>query len=192
MRLADSHVSVKTFYDIDTPITLGSVCASMDRTGYLEARQIPIFDVYFSFTGGPMLRELETHFGARRAVPLYCSFDPQTVSPLWSKSSFCVRSQLHGHVRSRSSTQNRRASLRAGTTSAADEFHRRRPAVSARSALAFERRRIQHLNPRWHAKFYCSSRFTLNVTRRDMVMAGYSPSVRLFEAAACGATHHLR
>ncbi len=49
-------------------------------------------------------------------------------------------------------------------------------------------RRIKHLNPRWHAKFYSSSRFTLNVTRRDMVMAGYSPSVRLFEAAACGAT----
>jgi spore maturation protein CgeB len=48
--------------------------------------------------------------------------------------------------------------------------------------------RIIHLNPRHHAEFYCSSRLTLNVTRRDMVMAGYSPSVRLFEAAACGAT----
>jgi spore maturation protein CgeB len=44
------------------------------------------------------------------------------------------------------------------------------------------------LNPRWHAKFYSSSRVTLNVTRRDMVRAGYSPSVRLFEAAACAAT----
>ena len=43
-----------------------------------------------------------------------------------------------------------------------------------------------HLNPRWHAQFYSSSRLTLNVTRRDMVQAGYSPSVRLFEAAACG------
>jgi spore maturation protein CgeB len=49
-------------------------------------------------------------------------------------------------------------------------------------------KRIFHLNPRWHARFYSSSRFTLNVTRRDMVQAGYSPSVRLFEAAACGAT----
>jgi spore maturation protein CgeB len=29
---------------------------------------------------------------------------------------------------------------------------------------------------------------TLNVTRQAMVMAGYSPSVRLFEAAASGAT----
>jgi spore maturation protein CgeB len=29
-------------------------------------------------------------------------------------------------------------------------------------------------------------RFTLNVTRANMVSAGHSPSVRLFEAAACG------
>jgi spore maturation protein CgeB len=49
-------------------------------------------------------------------------------------------------------------------------------------------RRICHLNPRWHARFYSSSHFTLNVTRQDMVLAGYSPSVRLFEAAACAAT----
>jgi spore maturation protein CgeB len=46
---------------------------------------------------------------------------------------------------------------------------------------------IVHLNPRWHPHLYSSSRLTLNVTRREMVMAGYSPSVRLFEAAACGA-----
>ena len=45
-----------------------------------------------------------------------------------------------------------------------------------------------HLSPRHHASFYGSSRLTLNITRRDMVMAGYSPSVRLFEAAACATT----
>jgi len=46
--------------------------------------------------------------------------------------------------------------------------------------------RIQHLAPGDHASFYNRLRFTLNVTRRDMVRSGYSPSVRLFEAAACG------
>jgi spore maturation protein CgeB len=46
---------------------------------------------------------------------------------------------------------------------------------------------IPHLSPVWHPEFYSSSRFTLNVTRRDMSIAGHSPSVRLFEAAACGA-----
>ncbi len=37
-----------------------------------------------------------------------------------------------------------------------------------------------------HARFYAGARFTLNVTRQAMVAAGWSPSVRLFEAAAAG------
>jgi spore maturation protein CgeB len=35
-------------------------------------------------------------------------------------------------------------------------------------------------------RFYNAQRWTLNITRADMVAAGYSPSVRLFEASACG------
>jgi spore maturation protein CgeB len=43
-----------------------------------------------------------------------------------------------------------------------------------------------HIAPAGHRAFYSAQRFTLNVTRADMVRAGWSPSVRLFEAAACG------
>ena len=46
--------------------------------------------------------------------------------------------------------------------------------------------RKEHLPPAEHRKFYNSQQYTLNVTRQDMIKAGYSPSVRLFEAAACG------
>jgi spore maturation protein CgeB len=42
------------------------------------------------------------------------------------------------------------------------------------------------LPPARHRAFYNQQAFTLNVTRADMIVAGYSPSVRLFEAAACG------
>jgi spore maturation protein CgeB len=45
--------------------------------------------------------------------------------------------------------------------------------------------RIEHLPPSRHRRFYGGQRFTLNLTRADMLAAGYSPSVRLFEAAAC-------
>jgi spore maturation protein CgeB len=45
---------------------------------------------------------------------------------------------------------------------------------------------IEHVAPAKHAQFYGSQRFTLNLTRAEMKRAGYSPSVRLFEAAACG------
>jgi spore maturation protein CgeB len=46
--------------------------------------------------------------------------------------------------------------------------------------------RMIHLAPDLHPAFYASQRFTLNLTRAAMKSAGYSPSVRLFEAGACG------
>ena len=46
--------------------------------------------------------------------------------------------------------------------------------------------RIEHLPPVRHRRFYNQQRYTLNITRADMVALGHSPSVRLFEAAACG------
>ena len=46
--------------------------------------------------------------------------------------------------------------------------------------------RIEHLAPASHRRFYNSQRYTLNLTRADMRRAGHSPSVRIFEAAACG------
>jgi spore maturation protein CgeB len=39
--------------------------------------------------------------------------------------------------------------------------------------------------PPEHAAFYAAQRATLNVTRAEMRRSGWSPSVRLFEAAAC-------
>src|SRR5262249_19171912 len=45
---------------------------------------------------------------------------------------------------------------------------------------------MPHISPGQHREFYNRQRFTLNVTRTEMIHAGFSPSVRLFEAAACG------
>ena len=75
-EVCDAGVPIKTFYDIDTPITMRAL-REHQKADYIESRQIPELDIYFSFTGGPMLREIESRFGAPRAVPLYCSFDPE-------------------------------------------------------------------------------------------------------------------
>lgn len=48
-------------------------------------------------------------------------------------------------------------------------------------------RRVEHVPPPLHRAFYASSVWQLNLTRADMRRVGWSPSVRLFEAAACGA-----
>ena len=60
------------------------------------------------------------------------------------------------------------------------------PRYPAEINWPFNVQRIEHLPPDMHRKFYNQQRFTLNVTRSDMKKAGYSPSARLFEAAACG------
>ncbi len=58
--------------------------------------------------------------------------------------------------------------------------------ILARSTWPANVTRRDHVDPSQHRSFYNAQRATLNVTRADMIRAGYSPSVRLFEAAACG------
>jgi spore maturation protein CgeB len=183
----DSQVPVKTFYDIDTPITVSKL-REKGSTEYLRGDQVAGFDVYFSFTGGPMLREIEGRFGAAKAVPLYCSFDPEKYRKFpVAKRYQCEMSYMGTFAPDR---QPKLEELMFGSAGAMPEgkFLVAGPQYPKSVAWPANVRRIVHLNPRWHPHLYSSSRLTLNVTRRDMVMAGYSPSVRLFEAAACAAT----
>ena len=58
------------FYDIDTPVTLRAL--ERDGCAYLAAAQVPRFDLYLSFSSGPVLERLERRFGAARARPRRC------------------------------------------------------------------------------------------------------------------------
>ena len=184
-EILDSSAPVKAFYDIDTPITLSALRES-GRTDYLLGEQIPFLDLYFSFTGGPVLQELESRFGAQRAVPLYCSFDPAKYKGFPPDQRFsCDLSYMGTYAPDRQAKINE--FLCAPAASLKDfRFIAAGPQYPDDIVWPANVERIMHLEPKYHPLFYSSSRLTLNVTRRDMVMAGYSPSVRLFEAAACG------
>jgi len=184
--IAESGVAVKTFYDIDTPITVAKL-RSEGETEYLRGDQVPIFDVYFSFTGGPMLREIEERFGSPRAVPLYCSFDPSEYYRRDPNPEFTCELSYMGTYAPDRQPKIERLLLDVARQIPQKKFIVAGPQYPESTPWPANVERIIHLNPQWHAEFYSSSRFTLNVTRRDMVLAGYSPSVRLFEAAACGA-----
>jgi spore maturation protein CgeB len=184
-EVLDSKAAVKAFYDIDTPVTLGRL-RETGATDYLLARRIPELDVYFSFTGGPILRELEAGFGAVSAVPLYCSVDPEKHREPQARRTLEWDLSYMGTY-----APDRQPKLEALLCGPARQLHDRTfivagPQYPASIAWPENVKRVMHLSPRHHAGFYGSSRLTLNVTRREMVMAGYSPSVRLFEAAACG------
>jgi spore maturation protein CgeB len=176
--------AVKIFYDIDTPITLNSLRAG--GAAYLKPQQIRGFDLYLSFTAGPILAQLQREFGARHALPLYCSFEPENYYPRRVFRRYACDLSYMGTYAS-----DRQAKVDELLTRPAQELPHRRFIIAGSqypSKLRWPKnvRAIRHLSPRWHPHFYSSSRLTLNLTRRGMVEWGYSPSVRLFEAAGCG------
>jgi spore maturation protein CgeB len=174
---------IVAFYDIDTPVTLAALQAG--TCGYLDAASVPLFDLYLSFTGGPVLRLLETCYGARAARPLYCAVDPEHHRPV---SSDGIRWDL-GYLGTYSDDRQpvlERLLCETARRWSAGRFAVAGPLYPAEIEWPANVERIDHVGPDRHARFYGRQRFTLNVTRADMVRLGYSPSVRLFEAAACG------
>lgn len=170
------------FYDIDTPVTLAKL-RNGDRE-YLTPELIPSYDMYFSFTGGPILELLERRYGAPVAAALYCSVDPEYYFPEKKESRWIL-----GYIGTFSN--DRQALLDRLLIEPARNWKTARFVVAGPlypSSIDWPENveRVDHISPREHRDFYNSQSFTLNITRAEMTRAGFSPSVRLFEAAACG------
>ncbi|MGE0870185.1 MAG: glycosyltransferase [Kofleriaceae bacterium] len=178
----DTAHGTTAFYDIDTPVTLAELEA--ERCDYLTTQLISAYDLYLSFTGGPTLRHLERELGARCARALYCSVDPTLYAP----QPRSLRWDL-GYMGTYS--EDRQPTVRRLLIESARRNPQRRFVVAGPQypdAIEWPANveRIDHVAPSAHPAFYAQTAFTLNVTRRAMVSRGWSPSVRLFEAAACG------
>ncbi len=172
---------LKAFYDIDTPMTLAGLARG--DCEYLSRDLVRRYDLYLSFTGGPTLRRIERDLGARRARPLYCSVDPDLYRPeprdaSWDLGYLGTYSEDRQPVVDRLLIEPARRWREGRFVVAGPQYprHIRWPLNVAR---------MQHLAPPQHVPFYNSQRFALNATREHMARAGWSPSVRLFEAAAC-------
>jgi spore maturation protein CgeB len=173
---------VTAFYDIDTPVTL----AKLERGDfeYLHPSLIPKYQLYLSFTGGPTLQRIEQQYGSPAARAFYCSFDPELYYP----EQMPIKWDL-GYLGTYS--DDRQPPLQRLMMDAAQQLKDKQFVVAGPQypqSIQWEANveRIEHLPPSEHRAFYNSQRFTMNITRADMIKAGYSPSVRLFEAAACG------
>ena len=178
----DTAQGVTAFYDIDTPVTLAKLERGDEE--YLSAALIPGYDRYFSFTGGPVLDRLMRDFASPAARRLYCAVDAQAYRPLdvprrWDLSYLGTYSadRQPGLERLLLEPARRAPHLKFAVAG---------PQYPTDIAWPANVERLEHVPPADHAAFYAASRYTLNLTRADMVRAGYSPSVRLFEAAACG------
>jgi spore maturation protein CgeB len=178
----ETATGLTAFYDIDTPVTVAKLAAGDHE--YLAPRLVPRFDLYLSFTGGPTLALLEERFGARRALAFYCLVDADAYRPVQAPARWDL-----GYLGTYSEDrQPLLEELLLAPARAAPERHFVVAGPSYPAGIRWPENveRIEHLPPDEHPAFYAAQRYTLNVTRRRMREAGWSPSVRLFEAAACG------
>jgi spore maturation protein CgeB len=173
---------VSAFYDIDTPVTLSKLARG--DCEYLTPALVSRYDLYLSFTGGPTLERLERELGSPMARPLYCAVDPELYYPEPTAAHWDL-----GYMGTYSA--DRQPTIERLLLEPALQLPEARLVVAGPQYPTDVRwpanvERIEHLPPDGHRAFYNRQRWTLNVTRADMIAAGWSPSVRLFEAAACG------
>jgi spore maturation protein CgeB len=178
----ETATGARAFYDIDTPVTVERL--HQGTCEYLRADQVRAFDLYLSFTGGRILTRLEREFGAKLARPLYCAVDPERYKPTGEPEQWHL-GYLGTYSPDRQAGLNLRL-LEPARRWTGGRFVVAGPQFPQELEWPPNVERIEHLSPPDHPTFYCAQRFTLNVTRSAMVDAGHSPSVRLFEAAACG------
>jgi len=181
----DTSGIVRTFYDLDTPVTLSKLQAQEALT-YIGPRGLREFDLVLSYTGGGALEMLQSELGARRVAPLYGHVDPEVHHPVAPLAHYTSDLSYLGTYAADRQTALQRffidpAGLRPerrfliGGAQYPDDF-------PWQPNIHF----VQHLPPAEHPAFFSSSRLTLNVTRQAMAEMGWCPSGRLFEAAACG------
>lgn len=180
-----SNVRLRTFYDLDTPVTLNHLRAGRS-VNYIGPRGFQDFDLVLSYTGGAALNQLKSELGARRVAPLYGSVDPEVHRPIAPAKMFrCDLSYLGTYA------EDRQATLETLLIEPARQLPEQKFLIGgAQYPEEFPWTKniffASHVAPPDHPAFYSSSRLTLNVTRRAMAEMGFCPSGRLFEAAACG------
>jgi spore maturation protein CgeB len=175
---------LKVFYDLDTPVTLdGLDLDSPAIAAYIRREHVPLFDLYLSFTGGPVLQSLTTRYGARRVAPLYLCIDPEEYRSREISRVFDLT--FVGTY-----AADRQAKLEELFLAPARALPDRRfllagPMYPQDLTLPANVERRSHVPGAELPAFYSASEFTLNLTRRPMQRAGFSPQGRLFEAACC-------
>lgn len=170
------------FYDLETPMTMANLIrGNLDS---ISPALIPHYQIYLSSTGGPLLRYIEKHYSSPMARPLYKSVDatvhfPEEHDLKWDLGYMGVYSEDLQRTLDRLLVEPAR---RWGE----GQFVVAGPQYPRSIHWPHNVKRFPHPAPGKHRTFYNSQRFTLNITRPNMVAAGFTPTARLFEAAACG------
>jgi spore maturation protein CgeB len=180
-----SHAAARVYYDLDTPVTIAKLRAG-EPVPYLPDEGLGGFDLVLSSAGGRALHALRERAGAKRVAPLYGAVDAAAHHPAPKMRAYEADLSYLGTY-----SKDRQPTLERLFVDVAQRLPDLRfvlagPLYPADFPWTANMSYFPHVAPPSHPSFYCSSRATLNVTRAPMAEAGYCPSGRIFEAAACG------
>ena len=173
---------IRAFYDIDTPVTIAQLARGACK--YISRETLSQYHLFLSFAGGPVLEYLEKEMGARQALPLYCSVDTELYYPEEETERIYDLGYMGTYSDDRQPPLEN-LMLEAARRWPEGKFIVAGPQYPETVVWPENVKRLEHQPPAEHRHFYNQQRFTQNITRADMIRMGYSPSVRLFEAAAC-------
>lgn len=175
--------AIVVYWDVDAPATLDAVATSPHH--HLR-REIPRFDLIFTYGGGDPVVAGYMRLGARACRPIYNAVDPDThhpvaVDPAWRRDLGLLANRLPDRERRIEEFFFKPAALlpqRRFLLGGAGWNDRDLPSnVEA----------LGHVGTGDHNRFFCSPAATLNVNRDSMAQYGFSPPTRVFEAAGAGA-----
>ena len=180
--ITQSAQGATAFYDLDLPDTVAKL--HQGKPAYISAALIPRYQMYLSFTGGPLLEHFEAEFGSPMARPLYSAVDarlffPESLDLKWDLGYLGAYSSGRQPVLERLLLEPARRWDEGRFVVAGSQYP---PSVRWPKNV----KRLSLAPPAKRRTFYNSQRFALNLTSPSATAIGFSPTARLFEAAACG------
>lgn len=170
------------FYDLNTPVTL----AKLDRgeSQHLSHSLITRYHLYLSLTGGPLMELLKKYYGAQFVRPLYGAVD----TSVYYREKATLRWDL---AYAGNFNEDRLPGMDELLLEPARHWPGGRFAVAGHGHLQTSDwpknvKRFPNFTGAKQRAFYNAQRFALNVTGAEMIEAGFSPCLQIFEAAACG------
>jgi spore maturation protein CgeB len=171
------------FWDVDAPATL----ERLQKNPEDPFRQlVPGYDLVLTYGGGDPVVRAYSSFGARRCIPIYNAFDPETHHPVPPDSRF---QGTLGFVGNRLPDREQRVLEffhGAAERLPHDQFLLAGSGWEENGLTLPNIRTLGHLYTRDHNAFNTTPRAVLNILREGMVRFGFSPATRVFEAAGAG------
>lgn len=179
------EVPISIFYDLDAAVTIDAVERG-EKPFFIGKRLLRDFDMVFSYTGGETIEKMQKLLAAKEVFPLYGCVDPLSHCPVSVSKNYKSDLSYLGTFASDRQEKLNRLFVNTAKRVPNQKFllggAQYPDGIQWNDNIFF----IPHVPPTEHSSFYCSSKFTLNITRHAMAKMGFCPSGRIFEAAACG------